>query len=111
MPRLIVLCLLGLAACSQQRDYSTARALIGSRCAACHTVPGVEGATGLVGPPLAGIAKREIIAGRLPNTPANLRHFLQHPQSVVPGGGMPELGLTPKQSAVIADYLYTLDRP
>jgi cytochrome c2 len=52
-----------------------------------------------------------VIAGKLPNTPANLRRFLEHPQSVVPGGAMPELGLSPQQSKIIADYLLTLDKP
>jgi len=111
MPRLILLALLPLAACGQPRGHAEARALIASHCAACHSVPGVTGANGKVGPSLAGIATRQIIAGKLPNTPVNLRHFLEHPQAVEPGGGMPELGLTQQQSAVIADYLYTLDKP
>lgn len=113
MPRLsVLLALLALAACNRGADrYAEAKVLIGTQCAACHTVPGVSAANGLVGPPLAGVAGRQMIAGKLPNTPANLRRFLEHPQSVEPGGGMPELGLTPHQSAVIADYLDTLDTP
>ena len=107
----MLLALLPLAACGQPRGHAEARALIASRCAACHSVPGVGRAYGQVGPSLAGIAKREYIAGKLPNTPANLRRFLEHPQSVEPGGAMPELGLTAQQSAVIADYLYTLNKP
>ena len=35
-------------------------------CGACHVVPGVKGARGLVGPPLYYLAKRTIIAGQLP---------------------------------------------
>ncbi|HEX4694720.1 c-type cytochrome [Sphingomonas sp.] len=107
----MLLALVPLAACSQPRDYGEARALIASRCAACHTVPGVPGAHGKVGPTLQGIAKRQVIAGKLPNTPANLRSFLEHPQAVEPGGAMPELGLTAQQAAAIAYYLYTLDKP
>src|SRR4051812_15802160 len=42
-------------------------------CGACHEIPGVPGADGKVGPPLTGVAGRVIIAGRLPNTPQNLR--------------------------------------
>ncbi|HEX6210600.1 MAG TPA: cytochrome C1, partial [Methylomirabilota bacterium] len=39
-------------------------------CGACHTIPGVRGARGLVGPPLTAFARRTYVAGRLPNTPA-----------------------------------------
>jgi cytochrome c2 len=113
MSRLILpLALLPLAACSQSGDpHAAARQLIASQCAACHVVPGVPGARGQVGPTLAGIAKRQVIAGKLPNSPGNLRKFLEHPQSVVPGGAMPELGLSPQQAKIIADYLLTLDKP
>lgn len=113
MSRLILLLsLLPLAACARSGDeHAAARQLIASQCAACHTIPGVPGARGQVGPSLAGIGKRQVIAGKLPNTPANLRRFLEHPQSVVPGGAMPELGLSPQQTTIIADYLLTLDRP
>jgi mono/diheme cytochrome c family protein len=113
MPRLIALfALLPLAACSHDSgERAKAKALIAANCAACHVVPGVATAQGRVGPSLAGLAKRQVVAGLLPNTPANLRRFLEHPQSVQPGGAMPELGLSPEQTKIIADYLYTLDKP
>lgn len=93
-----------LAACSPQRDEQ-AKQLIGTKCAACHIVPGVRSAQGRVGPSLDGVAKRQYIAGRVPNTPANLRTFLLHPQAVQPGGAMPELGLSPLQADAITHYL------
>ncbi len=112
MPRLILLALTLLAACDRHADrHAASRALIAAQCAACHTVPGVAIARGQVGPPLAGIARRTTLAGRLPNTPANMRHFLLHPQAVHPGGAMPDMGLTPAQADAIADYLATLDEP
>jgi cytochrome c1 len=112
MPRVIViLALVALAACSRSNGHAEAKALIAAQCAACHTIPGVGEARGQVGPPLTGFAQRQTIAGRLPNTPANLRRFLLHPQSVQPGGAMPELNLTPRQAAALSDYLYTLDKP
>lgn len=40
------------------------------------------------------------------NTPGNLMHWIQHPQTVVPGNGMPELGVTEDQARDIAAYLY-----
>jgi len=39
-------------------------------CNACHTISGVPGAHGLVGPPLDGIGSRQYIAGEVPNTAA-----------------------------------------
>ena len=113
MPRLIALIVaIPLAACSGARDdQKAAKALIATHCAACHSVPGVATARGRVGPSLAGVGRRQIIAGVLPNNPANMRLFLEHPQSVLPGGAMPELGLSPQQSKLIADYLLTLDQP
>jgi cytochrome c2 len=77
-------------------------------CASCHSVPGVAGARGLVGPPLTQFARRSYIAGMLPNTEDNLHLWIQHPQSVVPGNAMPDLGVTARDAADITAYLYTL---
>ena len=73
---------------------------------ACHTIDGVPGAHGLVGPPLDGIALREFIAGELPNTPQNLMRWIQHPRQVEPHTVMPEMGVTEQDSRDIAAYLY-----
>src|SRR5487761_92742 len=54
-------------------------------CGSCHVIPGVGGAHGDVGPPLSGIGTRRVIAGMLANDPGNMEHWLQDPQSVVPG--------------------------
>ncbi len=77
-------------------------------CYACHTIDGVPGAHGLVGPPLDGIALREFIAGELPNTPENMMRWIQHPRQVEPHTLMPEMGVTEQDSRDIAAYLYTL---
>src|SRR5438045_5586116 len=77
-------------------------------CYACHTIDGVPGARGLVGPPLDGIGNREFIAGELPNTPANLMRWIQHPRQVEPHTVMPEMGVTEQDSRDIVAYLYTL---
>jgi cytochrome c2 len=90
--------------------YAEAKAIISAQCASCHRVPGVPGATGDVGPSLRGIAKQQIIAGRLANTRANMVRWLMHPQQVAPGNGMPEMGLTQDQASKIAAFLYTLDK-
>ena len=77
-------------------------------CYACHTIDGVPGAHGLVGPPLDGVGNREFIAGELPNTPANLMRWIQHPRQVEPHTAMPEMGVTEQDSRDIVAYLYTL---
>jgi cytochrome c len=77
-------------------------------CGSCHTIPGITGAQGLVGPSLDRMANRVYIAGRLTNTPANLIRWLMDPQSVSPGTAMPQTGLGPDDARNISAYLYTL---
>jgi putative membrane protein len=77
-------------------------------CAACHTVPGVPGAKGTVGPPLNGIAARAYIAGVLTNSTDNLVRWIQHPQQIDPLTAMPDVGATDPVARDIASYLYTL---
>ena len=53
-----------------QGDRSEGRRLIDRfECGVCHTIPGVAGAGGVVGPPLNGFGRRTLIGGVLPNTP------------------------------------------
>jgi cytochrome c len=77
-------------------------------CQACHTIPGVSGPRGVVGPPLDHMALRGYIAGKVANSPANLIKWLQDPQSIDPGNAMPALGVTPADARDIAAYLFTL---
>ncbi len=77
-------------------------------CGACHTIPGVRGAHGMVGPPLNGFALRAFIAGEAPNTVRTLVQWIRAPQSIEPGTAMPTLGVTEAQARDIAAYLYTL---
>jgi cytochrome c1 len=76
-------------------------------CGSCHMIPGVRGANGRIGPNLAGLDERWSIAGRLPNTPANLVRWIMHPQEVDPGTLMPDLGVPEQQARDIAAYLYS----
>jgi cytochrome c len=78
-------------------------------CGSCHTIPGVEGADATVGPPLDGFAERTYVAGVLPNLPGPLARWIMHPQQIVPGNAMPELGIGRRESRDIAQYLYGLD--
>jgi cytochrome c1 len=77
-------------------------------CGSCHTIPGVTGARGLVGPPLLWWSRRTFIAGELPNTPENLVRWIRDPQSVEPQTAMPALGLSDAEARDVAAYLYTL---
>jgi cytochrome c len=77
-------------------------------CGACHTIPGVAGAHGNVGPPLSGIGDRAIIAGKLRNEPDNMLLWIEHPQSVWPGNAMPDMNVPDADARNIAAYLYTL---
>jgi cytochrome c len=79
-------------------------------CANCHTIPGIDGARGQIGPSLAGIASRAYLAGKLPNQPQNMLKWIREPQSVTPGTAMPELGVTEQDGKDIAAYLYTLSQ-
>ena len=77
-------------------------------CGTCHTVSGVIGANGLVGPPLSGLAQRAYIAGVLPNAPENMVRWIEDPKKVDSLTAMPAVGVTPADARDIAAYLYTL---
>ena len=100
---------IGCGSSVDQTRLAQARVLIAGDCAACHQVPGVSGANGRIGPPLAGIASRQIIAGHFANTPDNLVSWIEHPQQMLPGDAMPEMGLSHEQAQIVATYLYTLE--
>ena len=77
-------------------------------CQSCHSIPGVVGANGLVGPPLAGIASRSYIGGVLPNAPDNMLRWIRDPKAVDPLTAMPNTGVTKSDARHIVAYLYTL---
>ena len=113
MRHLIVLAMVPLAACGAATTpdrFTDAKGIIETRCGSCHTVPGVGGANGMVGPPLTGIAKRQVIAGYFPNSRQNMLRWITHSQSMLPGNVMPDTNLTADQANRVADYLYTLDK-
>ena len=76
-------------------------------CGACHTVDGVPGADGLVGPPLDGIGARVYVAGVLINTPEHLSRWIESPREVDSLTAMPDLGVSAAESRDIAAFLYT----
>jgi cytochrome c2 len=107
---------LGLAGCQKNRttivpgDPQHGVALIKQNgCGTCHMIPGVDGADGLVGPPLTMMGRRIYIAGVRRNTPENMTAWLQNPQAVVPGNAMPNMGLSQNDARDVTAYLYTLN--
>jgi cytochrome c1 len=77
-------------------------------CGTCHTIPGINGADGVVGPPLNNFAQRLYIAGKLSNTRSNLVQWIRYPQELDPGVDMPDMGVPEAAANDIAAYLYTL---
>lgn len=78
-------------------------------CGACHRIPGIRDANGLMGPPLHGIARRAYIAGVLPNSFDAMAEWIAHPQRIAPRTAMPHMGLGRHEAQDVAAYLYTLD--
>lgn len=109
---IVLSCMCVLAACDNGNNQSRshrAQALIAAYCAACHRVPGIAVATGRVGPSLAHIGSQQIIAGYFSNNPEMLTEWVEHPQKLLPGNAMPEMGLSREDAAAIVDYLYTME--
>lgn len=76
-------------------------------CGSCHALKNVRTATGMVGPPLDGIALRVIVAGHLANTPDNMEKWIRDPQQVSPGTAMPDLNVGEQDARDITAFLYT----
>ena len=77
-------------------------------CINCHAIAGTV-ATGRYGPDLTHLAGRETIASAaFENTPANLRKWVDNPDSMKPGARMPSMHLDNHDLDVITAYLKTL---
>lgn len=77
-------------------------------CVNCHTISGTS-ARGRFGPDLTHLMSRQTIAaGAAPNTPEQLRLWIQKPDGIKPGSKMPAMGLSDGDVADIAAYLETL---
>jgi cytochrome c oxidase subunit 2 len=77
-------------------------------CVNCHAVAGTA-AVGQFGPDLTHLMSRDTIAsGAAPNTPANLRSWIQNPDVIKPGSKMPAMGLSDPELTSLTAYLETL---
>jgi cytochrome c oxidase subunit 2 len=80
-----------------------------STCINCHAINGVAGANSRVAPDLTHVAsRRQLGAGILENTPANMRLWLKSPQHIKPGALMPDFSFTDEQLDQLSEYLSTL---
>lgn len=93
-----------------QGDAQLGRAAIEElECGVCHRIPGVSGSYGHVGPPLDTLRHNVYVAGRLPNTPANLVRWIMDAPALAPETAMPNVGVTEQQALDMAAYLYSID--
>ncbi len=79
-------------------------------CVNCHSVAGANDVPqGRFGPDLTHLMSRDTIAaGAAPNTPGNLRGWIELPDSIKPGSLMPAMGLSPRELNAVVAYLETL---
>ena len=80
-----------------------------STCINCHAINGVTGANSHVAPDLTHVAsRRQLGAGILENTPANMHSWLKNPQHIKPGALMPDFSFSDEQLDQLSEYLSTL---
>ena len=75
-------------------------------CAGCHTIPGLPGAHGQVAAPLEDLRKHIYLAGVVRNTADNLVQWIVDPPSLSPRTAMPVTGISRREAADVAAYLY-----
>ena len=77
-------------------------------CINCHSINGTV-ANGRFGPDLTHLMSRSTIAaGAAPNTPQNLRLWIQNPEAIKRGSLMPAMQLSKSDLDALMDYLETL---
>lgn len=74
-------------------------------CGSCHTIPWVQGAEALVGPPLDRFGSRSYVAGVLPNTRENLVRWIKDPPGVDKLTAMPNLRVNEQDARDLAEFL------
>src|SRR5215813_1638156 len=94
------------------RDEAAARAgrdrFASLACINCHTIRGTP-ANGVFGPDLTHLMSRSTLgAGVIPNTPENLRRWLDNPAMLKQGALMPAMKLSSEDLKDVTAYLLTL---
>lgn len=89
--------------------------IVGRGCSGCHTINGLQGVEGKVGPNLTHLFSRKRFAGAsFDLNERNLREWLRDPPAMKPmrpenGQGMPDLGLSEDDITKLIAYLKTLE--
>jgi len=101
----------------QQRTIDAARALTGGDpargqqeiaelgCGACHTISGIVGARGTVGPSLTGISS-QVYGAAGEHTPDQMIAWIKAPRTVRADTAMPDLDVSESVARDIAAYLF-----
>jgi cytochrome c len=76
-------------------------------CAGCHSISGISGADGQVGPALAGLRQRVFVGGVVRNTADNLAAWIVDPPALSPKTAMPVTGISLPEARDVAAYLYS----
>lgn len=76
-------------------------------CAGCHTVQGVAGARGQVGPNLSDVSRRIYIGGVTTNSPENLIRWIVNPREFDKKTAMPVTGISKREARDVAAFLYS----
>lgn len=77
-------------------------------CGNCHAITG-SGSNARIGPNLTHVASRPAIAGGvLPNTPDNMRRWLENPQAIKPGSMMPNYRFSSDELQALTAYIESL---
>jgi mono/diheme cytochrome c family protein len=84
------------------------RIILDVGCGACHHIPGIAGALGIVGPSLNQFGRHALIAGVIPNRPTELVLWVREAPALVPDTAMPSMPITESQARDVAAFLYTL---
>lgn len=118
--RVLIVSLLGVGLAACERSAASAPANFNGdarhgaelvqkyQCGGCHDIPEIPHANGNVGPPLHRIGTRTFIAGFIQNSPDNMAYWIEDPQRMLPGNGMPKIGVSQSEARDIAAFLYTL---
>jgi cytochrome c oxidase subunit 2 len=97
-----------LDAASDPQVESARTTFLSLSCISCHAVSGTT-ATGTFGPDLSHLMSRATLgSGVIPNTPENLRAWVQDPQAIKRGNLMPNMQLNSRELDDVVTYLSSL---
>ena len=95
-------------ASADNKEIAGKRVFETTACVNCHAIGGTS-AVGRFGPDLTHLMSRvTLAAGAAPNTPENLRLWIQKPDAIKPGSLMPAMKLSDEDLDALVRYLETL---